>query len=253
MRLNVNRKSRRSADPDAYWRRRFFILGGGLVALALLAWFLTGRAGPSAGAASAAQQSMAGLQAGDALPSAAYGSAWPGPTVKASVTPTPHPTVKASPKPTRSAKSDAGKRSHTVATSGSRCAPADIVLSLYTSQASYPQGTQPSFQVFAVSTAAGECQLAFGPGLVHVVVTYLGQVKWDSAACAPAAAKTVQFKRGVPQVLTISWNRAAAKPAGCAGSLPPGAWGTFQAVAKTVGQSSPARTFKLLPKTGTTG
>jgi hypothetical protein len=253
MRLNANRESRRSADPNAYWRRRFFILGGGLVVLALLAWFLTGRAGPPAGAASAAQESMAALQAGDALPSAAYGSAWPGPTVKASATPTPHPTVKANPKPTRSAKSDAGKRSHTAATSGSRCAPADIVLSLYTSQASYPQGTQPRFQVFAVSTAAGECQLAFGPGSVHVVVTYLGQVKWDSAACGPAAARTVQFKRGVPQVLAIAWNRAAAKPAGCAGSLPPGAWGTFQAVAKTAGQTSPARTFKLLPKTGAAG
>jgi len=220
--------------------------------LALLAWFFTGRAGPSAGAAAAAQESMAALQAGNALPSAAYGSAWPGPTPKASPTPTPtpHPTVTATPKPTRSAKSNAGKRSHTAATSGSRCAPADIVLSLYTSQASYPQGTQPRFQVIAVSTAAGECQLAFGPGSVHVVVTYLGHVKWDSAACAPAAAKTVQFKRGVPQVLTISWDRAAIRPAGCAGSLPPDAWGTFQAVAKTAGQTSPARTFKLLPKTG---
>jgi hypothetical protein len=250
MRWNANRESRRPADPNAYWRRRFCILGGGLAVLALLAWFLTGRAGPSAGAAAAAQESMAALQAGNALPSAAYGSAWPGPTPSASATPTPHPTVKASPKPTGSAKS---KRSHTAAKSGSRCVPADIVLSLYTSQASYPQGTQPSFQVFAVSTAAGDCQLAFGPGSVHVVVTYLGQVKWDSAACAPAAAKTVQFKRGVPQVLTISWNRAATKPAGCAGSLPPTAWGTFQAVATTAGQSSPARTFKLLPKTGTAG
>jgi hypothetical protein len=253
MRLNLNRESRQPADPNAYWRRRFCILGGGLAVLALLAWFLTGRAGPSAGAAAAAQESMAALQAGNALPTAAYGSAWPGPSPSASVTPTPRPTVKASPKPTRSAKSDAGKRSHTAAKSGARCSPADIVLSLYTSQASYPQGTQPSFQVFAVSTAAGECQLAFGPGSVHVIVKYLGQVKWDSAACAPAAAKTVLFKRGVPQVLTISWNRAATKPAGCAGSLPPGAWGTFQAVATTAGQSSPARTFKLLPKTGTAG
>jgi hypothetical protein len=251
MRLNANRESGQPSDPNAYWRRRFFILGGGLVVLALLAWFLTGRAGPSADAAAAARESMAALQARNALPSVAYGSAWPGPTVKPSATATPRPTIKATatPKTTQSGHA----KNQTGAGKQSRCAPADIVLSLYTSQASYPQGTQPRFEVFAVSTAAGECQLAYGPGSVHVIVTYLGQVKWDSAACAPAAAKTVQFKRGVPQVLTISWNRAATTPAGCAGSLPARAWGTFQAVATTAGQSSPARTFKLLPETGKAG
>ncbi len=253
MRSNGNGDSGQPADPNAYWRRRFFILGGGLVLLAVLAWFFTGGQGPSAVTSAAASASMAALQGHDALPSAAYGSAWPGPSAKPSVTARPHPTVKAGPKPTGSAKakdrSGAGKRSRAASTAagGSECPPADIVLSLLTSQASYSQGEQPRFEVFAVSTASGDCELAYGPGSVRVVVTYLGQVKWDSAACAPAAAKPVLFKRGVPQVLTISWNRAATTPAGCAGALPAGAWGTFQAVATTAGQSSPARTFKLLP------
>jgi hypothetical protein len=247
MRLNSGRRSGKPADPDAYWRRRFFILGGGLTVLALVAWFFTGRQGPAAGASAAARASMAALQAQNALPSAAYGSAWPVPATHSAVA-TPRPTATPTGSAKAKSKHGAGKHSPTAAgTSGGRCAPADIVLSLFTSQASYAQSAQPQFQVFAVSTAAGECQMAFGAGSVRVVVTYQGQVKWDSAACAPAAAKTVRFKRGVPQELTISWNRAAKTPSGCAGSLPHGAWGTFQTVATTAGQSSPARTFKLLP------
>ena len=242
----------KTGDPNAYWRRRFFILGGGLIVLALLAWFFTGRQGPAAGASAAARASMAALQGQNALPSAAYGSGWPGPAATHSAVPTPRPTAAPGAKPTGSAKAKsrhgAGKHSPTAAaTPGGRCTPADIVLSLFTSQASYTQAEQPRFQVFAVSTAAGECQLAFGAGSVRVVVTYQGRVEWDSAACAPAAAKTVRFERGVPQELTISWNRAATTPSGCGGSLPRGAYGTFQAVATTAGQSSPVRTFKLLP------
>jgi len=252
MRLNPRRRSGKPADPNAYWRRRFFILGGGLTVLALAAWFFTGRQGPAAGASAAASASMAALQAQNALPSAAYGSAWPGPAATHSAVPTPRPTATPGAKPTGSAKAKsrpgAGKHSPTAtATAGGRCAPANIVLSLFTSQASYAQSARPQFQVFAVSTAAGECQMAFGAGSVRVVVTYQGRVEWDSAACAPAAAKTVHFRRGVPEELTISWNRAATTPSGCGGSLPRGAYGTFQAVATTAGQSSPARTFKLLP------
>jgi hypothetical protein len=70
-------------------------------------------------------------------------------------------------------------------------------------------------------------------------------VVWDSAACRPQAAKPERFTLGVPQVLTMAWNRKAEAPAGCAGVLPAGAWGTFDAVAVSHGQSSPVRVFKL--------
>jgi hypothetical protein len=80
---------------------------------------------------------------------------------------------------------------------------------------------------------------------VRVVVTEHGQVVWDSSACKAAAAKPVQFQLGVPQLLTVSWNRQATGPSGCAGSLPAGATGTFDAVAQTAGQSSHVRTFTL--------
>jgi len=120
------------------------------------------------------------------------------------------------------------------------------VLTLVTSQASYGQTAQPQFHVYAVSTATSPCQLPYGAGSVHVVVTMHGQVVWDSSACKPAAAEPVQFQLGVPQLLTVSWNRQATGPSGCAGSLPAGATGTFDAVAQTAGQSSRVRTFKLV-------
>jgi hypothetical protein len=119
------------------------------------------------------------------------------------------------------------------------------VVSLFTSQASYRQGTRPHFEVYAVSTASTPCQLPYGAGSVRVVVTKQGQVVWDSATCGAPAAKPVQFQAGVPHMLTISWNRDAKSPAGCAGTLQTGATGTFDAVALTAGKSSQVRTFKL--------
>jgi len=244
MRWNANRRSGRPTDPSAYWRRRFFILGGGLTVLAVLAWQFTGK-GPSAESPAADGSSMAALQAGESLPSAAYGSpaAVPSLTTPAEIPPTTPPVTPsatpsgAKPKPSASASTTAA---------GPSCAPGDIVLTLVTSQASYGRTAQPEFHVYAVSTASSPCQLAYGAGSVRVVVTMHGQVVWDSSACKAAAAQPVQFQLGVPQLLTVSWNRQATGPSGCAGSLPAGATGTFDAVAQTAGQSSQVRTFKLV-------
>jgi len=131
------------------------------------------------------------------------------------------------------------------AAKGPRCAASDIVLSLFTGQPSYGQSSSPKFDVYAVSTSAGACTLSYGPGSVQVVVTRAGRVVWDSAACKPPAAPEVRFTLGVPQVLSISWNRQASGPSGCEGSLSAGARGAFDAVALNDGQSSPVRVFTL--------
>ena len=68
---------------------------------------------------------------------------------------------------------------------------------------------------------------------------------WDSTACKPPAAAAVRFTLGVPQVLSITWDRRAGEPAGCAGTLAAGESGTFDAVAMADGQSSPVRSFTL--------
>jgi hypothetical protein len=244
-------------DPDAYWRRRFFILGGGIVVVGLCVWLFPGAHHAAPRTSATASASMAALDKNGELPAAAYGRTWPSPTPKPTPTPTPTPSVtkspaktgraqaatsaypNGSPSPTPSASTSAG------AVKGPRCAPSDIVLSLFTGQPSYGQSASPEFEVYAVSTSSTACALSYGPGSVQVVVTRQGRVVWDSATCKLSGAAAVRFTLGVPQLLSFAWNRQAKSPSGCAGTLPPGASGTFDAVALTDGQSSPVRSFTL--------
>jgi hypothetical protein len=209
-------------DDRAYWRRRFFILCGGVVALGVCAWLFPGAHQPSARTAAAVRASMAALAERQALPAAAYGSAWPGPSKPAASPTAPAKLAIATNKPAKKKVSTASHpgpiSSVSDSTAGaSRCAPADIVLSLFTSQSSYAKGAQPKFSVYAVSTSAAACTLPYGSGSVQVVVTRHGHVVWDSAACKSAAAEPAAFTLGVPHVLTMVWNPKAAGPAGCAG------------------------------------
>jgi hypothetical protein len=234
-------------DDRAYWRRRFFILCGGVVALGACAWLFPGAHQPSAHDVTAARASMAALAKRQALPSVAYGSAWPEPS-RPAPSPTPSAEVASAANGTKkpsTAYHPGPVPSASESASAAACAPADIVLSLFTSQSSYAKGAQPKFSVYAVSTSAAACTLPYGSGSVQVVVTRHGHVVWDSAACKSAAAEPAAFTLGVPHVLTMVWNPKAAGPAGCAGSLPAGTTGTVDAVAMSDGQSSPVHAFKL--------
>jgi hypothetical protein len=237
-------------DPDAYWRRRFCILGGGVVVVGLCVWLFPGAHHAAPRASATARASTAALDKRGELPPAAYGSTWPGPS------PTPTPSAIKSPA-TAAGRGKAATRAYpdaspspTPTVSGGavkapRCAPSDIVLSLFTGQPSYGQSASPEFDVYAVSTSSAACALGYGPGSVQLVVTRQGRVVWDSAACKLPGDAAVRFTLGVPQVLSIAWNRQAKSPPGCAGTLPAGAWGTFDVVALADGQSSPVRTFTL--------
>lgn len=241
-------------NDRAYWRRRFFILCGGVVALGACAWLFPAAHQPSAREVAATRASMAALAKQQALPSVAYGSAWPEPsTPAASPAPPPAPTPAPSATPATATESPQQKASTAyrpgLATSASgragACAPADIVLSLFTSQSSYAKGERPKFSVYAVSTSSAPCTLPYGAGSVQVVVTRHGHVVWDSAACNHSAAKPVQFTLGVPQLLTMVWNPEVTEPADCAGSLPAGTSGALDAVAMSDGQSSTVHTFEV--------
>lgn len=241
-------------DGRTYWRRRFFILCAGVVALGVCAWLFPGARQPSAHEVAATRASMAALAKRQAVPPAATGAAWPVP----SPSPSPSPSLSPSASPTPAAKlanaanakqstepSTSDHPSPSPAASVAACAPGDIVLSLFTGQPSYPRGARPSFSIYAVATSAAACTMTYGAGSVQVIVTRHGQVVWDSAACKSSAASTVQFTPGVPQMLTMVWNREATQPAGCAGSLPPGSSGTLDAVVMSHGQSSSVRTFQV--------
>jgi hypothetical protein len=228
-----------------YWRRRFLILCAGIVALGVCAWLIPGAHPPSAQSAADARRSVAALNKRLALPKSAYGRAWASPTPSA-----PPSTAPAKLAALPAVGRPPGQRASAPGTP--RCAPASVVLSLFTSQASYARGARPAFSVYAVSTAAAACTLSFGAGAVRVIVTRGGHVVWDSAACRPAPARPARFTLGVPQVLALTWNPRAGRPSGCGGALTAGESGTFDAVAMSHGQTSPVRAFKIdgLPAEG---
>lgn len=232
-----------------YWRRRFLILCAGVIALGVCAWLIPGVHSPSARATAQARRSAAALSNRQLPPAVAYGRAWASPPPATS---SPPPST-APAKLANTNRPATGRPASPRSPAGtSPCAPAGIVLSLFTSQASYARGARPAFSVYAVSTEAAPCTLPFGAGAVQVIVTRKGRVVWDSAACRPAPAKTARFTLGVPQVLTLTWNPRAAGPSGCGGSLTARASGTFDAVAMSHGQTSQVRAFRIagLPAEG---
>jgi hypothetical protein len=241
------------AEPGEYhdyWKRRFYILAGGLAVVGGITWGLSAVLGPARPVSVGGRASLA---VRDSLPAVAYGAASgrPGPAATpAGAATSASPAAPGSPSPSPAALPGASPSPSAGTGPGGtagRCPPESIVLSLFTSQSRYGPGQPPRFEVYAVSTAPGTCDLAYGPSVVRVVVTRAGQVIWDSAACkarASAAAKPVRLAPGVPEVAVIAWDRQASPP-GCAGSLPAGASGTFDAVAMADGRSSAVRAFTL--------
>jgi hypothetical protein len=220
-------------DPDSYWRRRFLILAAGFAVLCGMTWGLSALLGP------ARSNQAGGLgHAGTALPTSGKLPSAPR-RLPAGAMATSAPGKGAGqPAPSRAAG----------AASPAACPPGSIVLSLLTSQARYSPGQRPQFEVYAVSTAPGACDLAYGPSVVRVMVTRGGHVVWDSAACGSrgegSAPGPMRFTRGVPRVATVSWTGPAGT-AGCAGPARAAAAGTFAVVATADGESSPVRTFTL--------
>lgn len=240
MRFITFRSNSEPDDPDEYWRRRFFILGGGLAVLMLLAW-LFGGGGPSkhASQTAAARASMTARQNRHSLPGAAVGRSYGQPSASPAASPS------ASASAAASGGAQAGKAPGKGA--GGQCAAGRVVLSLFISQAAYLAWEQPTFRVYAVSTSESACQMRYGPAAVRVEVTQHGKAVWDSSACPDTrkGARTVRLAPGVPQEVTLAWNRKASGRS-CAGTLPPGGSGTFEAVAQADGHSSPVRPFKLM-------
>lgn len=230
-------------DPDAYWRRRFFILGGGLAVLMVLAW-LFGGGGPSpqASRTAAARASVAAEQNRGSLPSAATGQPSPGPSSLS-----PSPSVSPSPPASPSGSASSGTAGGTIGGApgkgaGAACPPGRVVLTLFTSEPAYPAGDQSVFRVYAVSTSQSPCRMKYGPAAVRILVTRHGRKMWDSAACpAAGGARTASLTPGVPQGVTLAWNRKA--PGRCGGTAPSGDSGTFQAMAEADGHLSPVRSF----------
>ncbi len=251
---NAQSNEEQDAPADAYWRRRFFALVGGLGVVGLLIWACSGLVGGKP-----ASQATGTGQAGKAA-AAAYGSgAATSPAARPGVTsPAPSATssglasgAPASPttSPARSARSAAraGPSGGTgrATTAASTCPAADIVLTLLPSKASYGPHDMPTFQIDVVSTDNATCTFGIGPRSLRVVVTHGSQLAWNSGACLQnAASRVIQLHRGVPVVVPVGWNRHL-NAGGCLATVLAASPRTYVAAAQSGAAESPGRAFRL--------
>jgi hypothetical protein len=206
---------------STYWRRRFVALLIGLSVLAMVTWALSGAMGGSSPAVNAAStKSVHGT-----LPSAGTHSSGAG----------QHP----------QAGSGARQQHNVPAGSPRPCPAADVVLSVFSSQASYTLRETPEFEVDVVSVASQTCTFDIGARHVWLQIT-TGPVRvWSSAQCAEGEASMVtQLHRGVPTILPIGWNGQISGP-GCPGPTTKAASGTYVALASDGPGRSNAMEFHL--------
>lgn len=119
------------------------------------------------------------------------------------------------------------------------------MLSLFSSQASYPIRQTPEFEVDVVSTARQSC--SFDIGAAHVLLKISsGPVRiWTSADCAEGEASLVtMLHRGVPTVVPITWNGQRSAP-GCPVPGTAAARGSYTAVASDGQERSNAVVFRI--------
>ena len=239
----------RDAYPDqngghrqSYWRRRA-VLAAGLVLVGVLAWAVLAHGKPTSPA-------PRNSQASGTLHAVAGGSASASPAAPADGTEPSLASPAASPSLASAAASPSlasAAASPTTADPGPEgsCPPSAVVLSLFSSEPSYPSGQDPLFEVYIVSTAPGTCTFDLGHGGLHLTVMWAGRIIWDSADCARTDATQVErLSRGVPVQDSIAWNRTITLP-GCievASSVRPG---TYEVQARTATGDSQVRTFKL--------
>jgi hypothetical protein len=256
MNPNAPRSRSRNVEADAYWRRRFFTLLAGLGVLGLLAWAFSGTVsgtphqGPGSGQPGAANASAA-----------AYGTAAPGQPAGAAMTPTAPrsgqasvflPASSPSPRPSASAKARkknaaaSPSRKSAQAAAGRHACPAhDIVLTLLTSKTSYGPAELPKFQVDIVSTDAAACTLNVGRQSLRVLITSGSRATWDSGACLRGAtAHVASLRRGIPVVVSITWNRQL-RAGGCSEAALKAGQGRYVAMAVADRVVSQARGFRL--------
>ena len=241
-------------QPEAagtYWRRRFIVLVVGLILFGIMAWSLS---------AALAVSRAAGSTPGAGHRHGHHGSGPAGraqPRASDSGSAKSHPGRSAAPgHPTSGARaSTSDAKTAPASTAGQAtghgqilpafCAKSDIVLSLSTGQTQFGPGQRPAFDVNVVSTQQAECSFNIGSRHLALIIREGPALIWSSADCAAGAGGLdAALSRGVPTVLSISWNRETSVP-GCSGrtiKVPPG---TYTAYAVEGGLTSPPVTFRL--------
>jgi hypothetical protein len=206
--------------PAVYWRRRFVALIAGLSILALITWAFAGALG---------------------------GSAPPGNPAGTKAVPGTLPRVSA---PAGGRPSVPASHGHAVTTASGRytvraCPAGDVVLSLFSSQASYSVRQTPQFEVDVVSTDSHTCTFDIGARHVLLQITDKRSRIWTSADCAEGQASLVtKLHRGIPTVVPISWDGEHSSP-GCPVPGAPAPAGTYTAVASDGSSGSNTLSFGI--------
>jgi len=244
--MNTFRNHPEEPQPPSmmYWRRRFLALAAGLAVLAVIAWAFSsvlavgGRAAASAGHGSPGRHAGPtgghgnGRASGSGVPQASTSA------TQAPILSTP-PGIPAPPSQTPGATQPPGPAS------AQACEPGEVVLSLFSSQASYGRGQLPEFNVDVVSTAARTCAFNVGPRFLTLVITAGGNRIWSSADCvAGPGSLLTDLARGVPTVVPLSWDRETSAP-GCRVTSRQVTAGSFAAAASDGGLASNPLTFTL--------
>ena len=89
------------------------------------------------------------------------------------------------------------------------------MISLFASQVSYPAHMRPVFDVDVVSTQGKTCTFNVGGEYLALVIKAGRTRVWSSADCIQGRKSLfTDLVKGVPTMLSISWNRRASSP-GC--------------------------------------
>jgi hypothetical protein len=170
-------------ETDAYWRRRVYVLAGGIAIIGLMAWACS----DSGHRRSTAQVRNA---AAAASPAASASIAGPAPTATVTVTATPAATLVA-------------KRR-----SGDRCDDGAVVVRLTPASTVYQGKEYPRFGLSVVNTGRRTCTFDVGPKALEIRIASGTDLVWASAQCASGAGSSVQLlQRGVPYLATVDWDR----------------------------------------------
>lgn len=176
-----------SGDVEAYWRRRVYVLAGGITLIGLVAWACSG----SGHKRSTAQVRNAAATMSPAATSPAAASP-PTPTPTATVTVTASPTALP------------GAPKH----AGDGCAPRDVVVGLTPAGTVFKGRQHPRFGLSVVNTGRRACTFDVGPKALLIRISSGSDRVWSSDRCVSGASPNIQMlQRGVPYLATLDWDR----------------------------------------------
>jgi hypothetical protein len=171
-------------DVEAYWRRRVYVLAGGITLIGLVAWACSG---------SGHKRSTAQVRNAAATVS-------PTATAPAAVVPSPTATVTVTATP----MAITADKKHT----GDQCDAADVVVGITPTGTVFKGKQHPRFGLSVVNTGRRACTFDVGPKALLIRISSGSDRVWSSAQCVGGAGSNLQMlQRGVPYLASLDWDR----------------------------------------------